>query len=84
MGDLKTGQAVAVSLNNWEDKELVGVHLRKELTAEDFEMTGCTLNEGTLAFTVPEDTPVGSYSLVLVYTVDGKKKESGILMHFHV
>ncbi|MBC5587006.1 MULTISPECIES: hypothetical protein [Bacteroides] len=75
LGDLKTGQAVAVSLNNWEDKELVGVHLRKELTAEDFEMTGCTLNEGTLAFTVPEDTPVGSYSLVLVYTVDGKKKE---------
>ena len=70
LGNLKTGQTVIIGLDNWEDKKLVGLYLRKELTAENFEMADCVLNEGTLTFTVPEDTPVGSYSLVLAYTVD--------------
>jgi hypothetical protein bacD2_13218 len=75
LGNLKTGQTVIIGLDNWEDKKLVGLYLRKELTAENFEMADCVLNEGTLTFTVPEDTPVGSYSLVLAYTVDEKRKE---------
>ena len=51
------------------------VSLRKQLTIEDTPMTNSSLASGNLTFTVPENMPVGSYSLIVAYTMNGKAKE---------
>ena len=38
-------------------------------------MTNSSLASGNLTFTVPENMPVGSYSLIVAYTINGKAKE---------
>ena len=75
LGRLKAGASVTVGMSNWEDVVVTKVSLRKQLTIEDTPMTNSSLASGNLTFTVPENMPVGSYSLIVAYTMNGKAKE---------
>lgn len=75
LGDLKAGATVSVGMANWENVQLTKVSLRKRMTIEDTEMTDYRLVGGTLTFTVPQEMPVGSYSLLVAYTLDEAAKE---------
>lgn len=75
LGNLKAGAAVTVGMENWENVVLAKVSLRKKLTIEDTPMNNGKLAGGNLTFTVPENMPAGSYSLIVAYTINGKEKE---------
>lgn len=75
LGSLKAGASVTVGMSNWEEVVVTKVSLRKQLTIEDTPMTNSSLASGNLTFTVPENMPVGSYSLIVAYTMNGKAKE---------
>lgn len=75
LGNLKAGSSVSVGMSNWEEAVLTGVTLRKKLTIEDTPMVNGTLAGGSLTFTVPENMPAGSYTLIVAYTMNGKEKE---------
>lgn len=75
LGNLKAGSSVSVGMGNWEEAVLTGVTLRKKLTIEDTPMANGTLAGGSLTFTVPENMPAGSYTLIVAYTMNGKEKE---------
>lgn len=74
LGNLKAGVSVTVGMSNWEDVVMTKVSLRKRLTIEDTPMTNGKLTGGNLTFTVPENMPAGSYSLIVAYTLNGKEK----------
>lgn len=75
LGDLKAGTTASIGMSNWENVQLTKVSLRKRTTIEDTEMTDYRLVEGTLTFTVPQDMPTGTYSLIVAYKLDGADKE---------
>ena len=70
LGSLKAGASVTVGMSNWEEVVVTKVSLRKQLTIEDTPMTNSSLASGNLTFTVPENVPVGSYSLIVAYTMN--------------
>ena len=75
LGNLNKGASVTVGMADWEDAAITKVSLRKKGTIEDTEMSGYKLQNGSLIFTVPESTALGTYSLIVAYTVNGKAKE---------
>lgn len=75
LANLKAGVSVTVGMSNWEDAVVTKVSLRKRLTIEDTPMTNGKLTGGNLTFTVPENMPAGSYSLIVAYTLNSKEKE---------
>ena len=75
LANLKVNSLVSIEMSNWNNVELVKVSLRKKLTIEELEMADYKLEEGALNFTVPETTPSGFYSLIVVYITNGQEKE---------
>lgn len=75
LGNLNKGASVTVGMADWENVAITKVSLRKKGTIEDTEMSGYKLQNGSLIFTVPENTALGTYSLIVAYTVNGKAKE---------
>lgn len=75
LADLKAGSSATVGVANWENVVVTKVSLRKKGTIEDSEMGSCKLQNGSLTFTVPENMALGSYSLIVAYTINDKAKE---------